>query len=164
MGHSGCAGWRQGRARSRGRRWSPGAASSQATRRKKAASAWALAACACSAASSAGAALRTDVPAAREAYLRARVHLNRRTGEDLRRALDAYRAAAAADPTFAEAYAGMAEAYALMVWYVGAAPNEVMPRARAAARKYPSPHPSSSRRPAGLCLCSQSTFIAAGRS
>lgn len=71
--------------------------------------------------------------AAHEAYLRGRHAASRRTGADLRRALAAFRDAVAAEPTFAPAYAEMARAYALLVWYDGVPPHVAYPRSRAAA-------------------------------
>ncbi|HYV96640.1 MAG TPA: protein kinase [Gemmatimonadaceae bacterium] len=70
-----------------------------------------------------------------ELYLRGRFALNKRTEADLRRAADYFSEAAQADPEFALAHAGLADAW-LMLGVYGAerAPN-AMPKARAAAER-----------------------------
>ena len=52
-------------------------------------------------------------PAAREAYLKGRALWNKRTPADMRQAVKYFRDAAKADPNYAPAYAGMADAYLL---------------------------------------------------
>jgi eukaryotic-like serine/threonine-protein kinase len=65
-------------------------------------------------------------------YLKGRYHGNRRTVESLKSAIDFYHQAIAKDPTFARAYAGIAESY--MMGNV-VHPREVFPRAKQAAQK-----------------------------
>ena len=86
--------------------------------------------------SSIGTARRVD-PGAYDAYLRGRHFWNKRTREDLVRAADYFRAAIDRDPTYARAYAGLADAYALLgtVGYDALPPGDAMPRAAAAARR-----------------------------
>lgn len=67
-------------------------------------------------------------------YLKGRFHWNKRTPEGLRRSVRFFQAAAALDPVSALAQAGLADAYSLMADYSLAAPDEVMPSARAAAQ------------------------------
>lgn len=55
----------------------------------------------------------TENPAAREAYLQGRSFWNKRTAADMRQAVKYFRDAVKADPNFAPAYAGMADAYLL---------------------------------------------------
>lgn len=74
-------------------------------------------------------------PMAHEAFLRGRHAANQRTAAGLRTALEAFRDAVAAEPTFAPAHAEMARAYALLVWYDGVPPSEAFPRSRAAAEE-----------------------------
>jgi TolB-like protein/DNA-binding winged helix-turn-helix (wHTH) protein/Tfp pilus assembly protein PilF len=79
---------------------------------------------------------RTPVdPQAYEAYLRGRYFWNKRTGDDLRKASEYFNEAIARDPTYAPAFSGLADTYALMGdWEYGVlAPMEALPRARAAA-------------------------------
>ncbi|MEO5895826.1 MAG: protein kinase [Vicinamibacterales bacterium] len=72
--------------------------------------------------------------AAHEDYLRGRFLLARGTEESLNRAIGAFTAAAAKEPGYARAYAGLADAYtALRSIYLP--PHVVMPKAKAAAAK-----------------------------
>jgi TolB-like protein/Tfp pilus assembly protein PilF len=68
-------------------------------------------------------------------YLRGRHFWNKRTGEDLGRAVDSFRQAIDQDPTYAPAHAGLADAYSMLgsIGYDAMPPREAMPRARAAA-------------------------------
>ncbi len=74
---------------------------------------------------------------AREDFLRGRYFWNRRTEADYVRAIANFQRALAAEPNYAEAYAGLADTYALL----GSMPNaemprsEAMPRAKQAAQK-----------------------------
>jgi len=74
---------------------------------------------------------------AHEAYLKGRFFWNRRTGADLKRAVEYFRTAIDKDPNYAQAYSGLADAYALMGdWEYGVLPPTVaLPRAKAAAAK-----------------------------
>lgn len=95
--------------------------------------------------------LRTPVssgpadPATYALYLRGRHYWNQRTAASLRQAIQSYERAIAAEPDYAEAYAGLAEAWLLMPMYAGTAPSEAHPRARAAAETALRLHPESSR-------------------
>lgn len=70
-------------------------------------------------------------------HLKGRYHWNRRTEEGMRRAIAFFNEAIAADPNYALAYAGLADAYTLLgaIAYGGFRPTDVWPRARAAALK-----------------------------
>ncbi len=74
---------------------------------------------------------------AHEAYLKGRFFWNKRTGADLKRAVEYFRTAIDKDPNYAQAYSGLADAYALMGdWEYGVLPPTVaLPRAKAAAAK-----------------------------
>jgi TolB-like protein/DNA-binding winged helix-turn-helix (wHTH) protein/Flp pilus assembly protein TadD len=76
-------------------------------------------------------------PAAYRAYLKGRYFWNKRTGTDLRAAIEYFNAAVSADPGYAEAYAGLADSYALAGdWEYGVlSPEQAWPLANAAARK-----------------------------
>ncbi len=77
----------------------------------------------------------TTNPKAYELYLKGRFYWNTRKVEDMRRALDHFTRAAEADPNFALAYTGIADANSLMVSYQVLTSHEGMPRAREAALK-----------------------------
>jgi len=68
-------------------------------------------------------------------YLKGRYYWNKRTEEGLRRAIECFNAAIAADPNHAQAYAGVADVYTLLGAFTPGAfhPRDVWPRARAAA-------------------------------
>lgn len=68
-------------------------------------------------------------------YLRGRYHWHRRNDHALREAVDAFEQAVSTDPSYARAWAGLADAYAILGFYDWAAPREVFPRARAAAQR-----------------------------
>jgi len=76
-------------------------------------------------------------PEALDAYLRGRYFWNRRTEDGLRRAVQYFQQAIAADPTYALAYCGLADSYSILgsVGTDGMPPNQAMPRAKAAALK-----------------------------
>lgn len=57
---------------------------------------------------------RSVQPAAQEAYLQGRYYWNKRTREELQKALDYFREAARIDSTFGKAYAGQADTYNLL--------------------------------------------------
>ncbi len=77
--------------------------------------------------------LRIDDPATQNLYLKGRHHLNRRTDEGLRRAVEYFERIIRADPGHARAQSALAEASTLRGWYCFAAPNQVMPPAKASA-------------------------------
>lgn len=68
----------------------------------------------------AAAAKAEPVSPAAQAHAQGREHLARRTADDLRQALQDFGRAIAADPTFAPAFAGLAETRALLFDYSGA--------------------------------------------
>ncbi len=72
---------------------------------------------------------------AHELYLKGRYFWNRRTAENLRRALSYFQQAAEKDPNYALAYAGIADTCGLFPVYGVGAPEEYLPRAKAAAEK-----------------------------
>jgi TolB-like protein/Tfp pilus assembly protein PilF len=76
-------------------------------------------------------------PEAHEAYLRGRYYWNKRTPENLRKAVSYFQRGIEIDPTYALAYAGLADCYDVLgSWEVGAlAPRDAFPKAKAAAGK-----------------------------
>jgi len=66
-------------------------------------------------------------------YLKGEYFFNKRTIQGFEQAIDYFQQAAAKDPTYARAYAGIADCYALMGGYSGQPQAEFMLKARAAA-------------------------------
>ena len=66
----------------------------------------------------------TDHPGAYEEYLKGRHHWNRRTPEGLEAAIRHFDRALELDPTYAQAYAGLADAYLLLPYYAGRSPGD----------------------------------------
>jgi len=77
----------------------------------------------------------TENDAAHELYLKGRYFWFKRTGEDLKKAADYFQQAIDADPNYALAYVGLADAFVLTPAYGGQSPQECYPKAKAAARK-----------------------------
>jgi tetratricopeptide (TPR) repeat protein len=77
----------------------------------------------------------TDGVEAYERYLKGRHFLALRTVAALEQAVEWFRGAVEADPEFAQAWAGLAEAYALLPYYTGVSPAEVGSEVRAAAER-----------------------------
>ena len=68
-------------------------------------------------------------------YLKGRFHWNKRSAEGMRSAIEYLRQAIDKDPAYAVAYAALADAYNLASFLNVFAPNNVMPKAKAAASK-----------------------------
>ena len=77
----------------------------------------------------------TENTEAYQLYLRGRFFWNKRTGQNLNKAADYFGQAIAADPNYALAYVGLADAYVLMPFYGAGAPQDCYPKAKAAAEK-----------------------------
>ena len=72
---------------------------------------------------------------AHQLYLKGRYFWNKRTGPDLRKAIDYFKQAIEKDPKYAVAYAGLADSYVLLSRYGAGTPQESFPPAKAAAKK-----------------------------
>jgi TolB-like protein/Tfp pilus assembly protein PilF/class 3 adenylate cyclase len=68
-------------------------------------------------------------------YLKGRFFWNKRTGADLRTAIDYFNQALGKDPSYALAYAGLADSYALLHFYGAASSANSFPQAKAAAKR-----------------------------
>jgi len=77
----------------------------------------------------------TENTEAYQLYLRGRYLWNRRTGENLQKALAYFEQAAEKDPHYALAYAGIADSCVLIPIYAAGTPQDYLPRARAGAQK-----------------------------
>ena len=74
----------------------------------------------------------TTNPEAYELYLKGRFFWNKRTAEDLRKAIDYFNSAIAKDPDYALAYAAVAQSWLILPAYGGGSPRECIPPAEAA--------------------------------
>jgi tetratricopeptide (TPR) repeat protein len=77
----------------------------------------------------------TDNNAAYLEYLKGRYQWNKRDVESFNRAVGHFKAAIDHDPTFALAYAGLADAYSMLPMWGEGTSHDFCPRAKAAARK-----------------------------
>jgi eukaryotic-like serine/threonine-protein kinase len=79
----------------------------------------------------------TENPEAYQAYLKGRYFWNKRTEEAFRKGIEYFQQAIEHDPSYALAYAGLADSYNLLGLnvYQGLPPKEAYPRAKAAAMK-----------------------------
>ncbi len=72
----------------------------------------------------------TTSPEAYQAYLKGRYYWNRRTAENLKKAIEQFRAATDSDSNYALAYAGLADCYVLLNPYAGTPVSETLPLAK----------------------------------
>lgn len=70
-----------------------------------------------------------------QAYLKGRYYWNRRTVENLKKAIEQFKAAVDRDPNYALAYSGLADCYVLLPEYAGIPAGEAMPQAKAYAER-----------------------------
>ena len=74
-------------------------------------------------------------PEAHEDYLRGLFHLNMRNGPDERQAIELFQSAIKKDPSYAAAYAALADSYRALIFNSNVAPVDVAPLSMAAARR-----------------------------
>jgi TolB-like protein/Tfp pilus assembly protein PilF len=77
----------------------------------------------------------TENTEAHEFYLKGRFFWNKRTANDLKTAISYFRQAIHKDPSYALAYAGLADSYAILSAFGAGSPEESLPAAEAAAKK-----------------------------
>ncbi|HEX8773554.1 MAG TPA: protein kinase [Pyrinomonadaceae bacterium] len=77
----------------------------------------------------------TENTEAYQLYLKGRYFWNKRDKESLNNGIRSFQDAIKIDPAYALAYSGMADSYALLADIGAVAPNEAMPRAKAAAER-----------------------------
>jgi len=70
-----------------------------------------------------------------QSYLRGRYHWNKRTGVELKKAIEQFQQAIDRDPNYALAYAGLADCYMLLEQYAGVPSSETAAKTRAAAER-----------------------------
>ncbi len=77
----------------------------------------------------------TESNEAYQLYLKGRFYWNKRDEQNLRKAIEQFKAAVEVDPNFALAYVGLADSYTLLPFYSGASSGEVVPPAKAYAER-----------------------------
>lgn len=77
----------------------------------------------------------TTDPAAYQAYLKGRYFWNRRTSENLKKAIEQFKIATDRDPNYALAFAGLADCYALLSEYSGVPQKVSIPQAKTFAER-----------------------------
>ncbi len=77
----------------------------------------------------------TADPEAYQSYLKGRYYWNRRTSENLKKAIAQFKIATDRDPNYALAFAGLADCYALLNEYAAVQVTEAAPRAKAYAER-----------------------------
>ena len=74
-------------------------------------------------------------PAAHENYIKGRFYWNKRTEEGLKRGIDYFRQAIDLEPSYAEAYDGLADCWMGLAWYGYVPSKDAFSRAKAAATR-----------------------------
>ena len=77
----------------------------------------------------------TENAEAYQLYLKGRFYWNKRTPQDLRKAIEYFEQSIAVDPNYALSFAGIADSYSLLGDQVVLSPLEAYPKAKAAAKK-----------------------------
>ncbi|MCM3902905.1 MAG: protein kinase [Pyrinomonadaceae bacterium] len=77
----------------------------------------------------------TADPEAYQAYLKGRYYWNRRTAENLKKAIEQFKSATDRDPNYALAFAGLGDCYAVLNEYAGTPTSETLPLSRAYAER-----------------------------
>lgn len=70
-----------------------------------------------------------------QSYLRGRYHWNKRSGDEVKKAIEQFQQAIDRDPNYALAYAGLADCYMLLEQYAGVPPSESASKTTAAAER-----------------------------
>ncbi len=91
---------------------------------------------------------------AQDLYLKGRYYFEKRTPDDLNRAVDFFTQAIVHDPGYAAPYVGLADSYNLLREYSAMPPEEAFPRARAAASKAVELDPNSAEAHNSLAFAS----------
>jgi TolB-like protein len=77
----------------------------------------------------------TANPEAYQLYLKGRFYWNRRTAENLKKAIEQFQQAADKDPNYALAYVGLSDCYQLLEDYAGTPASETLPKAKRYAER-----------------------------
>jgi serine/threonine protein kinase/tetratricopeptide (TPR) repeat protein len=77
----------------------------------------------------------TADPEAYQAYLKGRYYWNRRTAENLKKAIEQFKLATDRDPNYALAFVGLADCYAVLNEYAGTPTSETIPQSKVYAER-----------------------------
>jgi serine/threonine-protein kinase len=77
----------------------------------------------------------TENPEADQLYMKGRFYWNRRSPDDLRKGIECFNQAIEKDPTYAPAYAGLADSYNIQARLAGSDSKDLVQKAKAAAIK-----------------------------
>src|SRR6267142_2293261 len=77
----------------------------------------------------------TANPEAYQAYLKGRYYWNRRTAENLKKAIEQFKSATDRDPNYALAFVGLADCYAVLNEYAGTPTSETIPQSKVYAER-----------------------------
>src|SRR6266567_3020554 len=77
----------------------------------------------------------TADPEAYQAYLKGRYYWNRRTTENLKKAIEQFKSATDRDPNYALAFVGLADCYAVLNEYAGTPTSETIPQSKVYAER-----------------------------
>ena len=77
----------------------------------------------------------TSNPEAYAFYLKGRYYWNKRTADNIRKAIEQFQQAADKDPNYALAYVGLADCYSLLELYAATPASETLPKAKAFAER-----------------------------
>jgi len=77
----------------------------------------------------------TSNPEAYGFYLKGRYYWNKRTADNIRKAIEQFQQAADKDPNYALPYVGLADCYSILEVYLGTPASETLPKARAFAER-----------------------------
>jgi len=77
----------------------------------------------------------TTDPEAYQAYLKGRYYWNRRTAENLKKAIEQFKLATDRDPNYALAFVGLADCYAVSNEYAGTPTSETIPQSKVYAER-----------------------------
>jgi serine/threonine protein kinase/tetratricopeptide (TPR) repeat protein len=94
----------------------------------------------------------TQNPEAYQLYVKGRYYWNKRTGADLNTAISLFNQAIDKDPTFAQAYVGLADVYVVITAYAEGDPKEFFSKGAAAATRALELDPTLARAHADLGL------------
>jgi hypothetical protein len=77
----------------------------------------------------------TSDPEAYQAYLKGRYYWNRRTAENIRKAIEQFKIATDRDPNYALAFVGLGDCYVILNEYAGVPTSETVPLVRSYAQR-----------------------------
>jgi TolB-like protein/tetratricopeptide (TPR) repeat protein len=100
----------------------------------------------------------TADPEAYQAYLKGRYYWNRRTAENLKKAIEQFKIATDRDPNYALAFVGLADCYVVLNEYAGVPTRETVPRARSYAERAMSLDPQLGEPHAALAWANESLW------